>query len=419
MQLRFFGGVQEVGRSSILLKDGRSIMMDFGLKIEEKNPYPIAMPNVDALIVSHAHLDHCGAAPALYRYEHMPTFGTKPTLDLSMLLLQDALNVSRKNHVSMKYSKRQVETYKNRFTQLQYNDDPYHFGNFDISLYDAGHICGSAVTLVDRANGKDNKRVVYTGDFKLQPQMLHNGAEIVKSDVLVIESTYESIEHPNRNELMKRFVGEIQEVLDNGGTALVPAFAVGRSQELLSILYKSNLGGSVYIDGMCREATRIVTRNDKFINNGELLSKAIHEATWIDHMRDRNSAVEGPSIILTTAGMLNGGPVLSYITKLNSNSRIFITGYQVQGTNGRSLMEHGYIKLDKKKVKITTPFSVYDFSAHAGNSDLFRYVRESSPNTVICVHGDQSRTKHFAEELKGEGFDAFAPKIGETITLKD
>ncbi len=416
MQLRFFGGAREVGRSSIFMKDERSVMFDYGIKIDHKNEYPVSMPKLDALVLSHAHLDHSGYAPAIYENMHVPAFGTEPTLELSTLLLDDAINVAKKQHTNLGYHKRQVSAFSTKYVPSGYHKR-FAFGDYDIEFFDAGHICGSAITLLERTKAKDYRRVVYTGDFKTEPQMLHKGAELVKSDLLIIESTYESKEHPDRNELTKRFIDEIRSTLDDGGTALIPSFAVGRSQELLAILYKNGLADMTYVDGMCRAATKIVAKHKDFISNPELLSEGIKEATWIDDARARKDVFNSPSIVLTTAGMLNGGPVLSYLTKLNNHSHIFITGYQVEDTNGRSLIDTGVVTIDRKRMRIETPVSVYDFSAHAGNSDLHKFVRESSPNAVVCVHGDAERTSHFAEELRGEGFDAYAPKVGDTIDL--
>ncbi len=418
MILKFYGGAQEVGRSSILLKDDRSVMMDFGVKIDGKTEYPVEVPKVDAFVLSHAHLDHGGYAPALYEHAHPTAFGTKPTLDLSLLLLEDSLSIARKEHFKPPFNRRQLSLFRNNFVQLGYRK-PIRFGNFDLEFHDAGHICGSAVTLIERVKAKENKRVVYTGDFKLEPQTLHKGAEIVKSDVLITEATYAGKEHPERNAEISRFVDEVEEVLDNGGNALIPVFAVGRAQEILCMLYEKGLGGSTYLDGMAREATRIVAKNSGFLENASKLSKAIEEAEFVQGGRERSSVMEGPSVIVTTAGMLQGGPVLSYITRLNSNSKIFITGYQAADTNGRLLVENGHINSEDGKIRIKSPVSKYDFSAHAGNSDLMRYIRESAPNIVVCVHSDEGSAKAFVEEVKGEGFEAYAPRVGDSIKLSD
>ncbi len=399
-----------------MLKDETTLMLDYGVKIDHKTEYPISMPKMDAMIISHAHLDHSGFAAAVYNEMNIPAFGTLPTLQLSTLLLEDSIKIAKKEHTKAYFHKRQVMNFNSKFISLDYHTTA-HLGGFDIELYDAGHISGSAITFIEKAHAKGNRRVVYTGDFKLAAQTLHNGAEVVESDVLIMESTYASREHPDRKKTIAGMIERIKEVLDNGGNALIPVFAVGRSQEILSILYQNGLTPSAYIDGMARKATSIVINLPKFIDNKDVLTNAIRETTWIEERSSRKEALNGPSIIVTTAGMLNGGPVLDYITKLNKHSHIFLTGYQVEGTNGRTLMDHGYITLDEERRKITTPVSFHDLSAHADRSDLHNYVKRSSPNTVVCVHGSRENTKILADDLKEEGFKAFAPKVGDTIEI--
>ncbi|HUC38735.1 MAG TPA: MBL fold metallo-hydrolase [Candidatus Acidoferrum sp.] len=416
MQLRFLGGAQEVGRSAIMLKDERTLMLDFGIKIDHKTEYPTSIPKMDAMIISHAHLDHSGFSAAVYNEMQVPTFGTLPTMQLSNLLLEDTLAIARKEHTRAFFHKRQIRSLMSRSINLDYHTQA-HLGDFDIEFYDAGHISGSAITLIEKAHAKGNKRIVYTGDFKLQEQTLHSGAEVVKSDVLIMESTYATRDHPDRKKVIKRLIDQVKETLDNGGNALMPVFAVGRSQEVLSLLYENGLTPSTYIDGMARKATTIVMNHPKFISNQELLANAIKETTWIEERGARREALDGPSIIVTTAGMLNGGPVLDYITKLNKNSHIFLTGYQVEGTNGRTLMDKGYIMLDEQKTKINTPVSFYDLSAHADRKDLHEYVKRSAPNKVVCVHGSAENAKALADDLNVEGFTAVAPKVGDVVDI--
>jgi putative mRNA 3-end processing factor len=418
MQLKFFGGAQEVGRSAIFLKDDRSLLFDYGIKIDKNIEYPTSIPNADALILSHAHLDHSGFTPGVYNELHIPTFGTQPTLRLSNLLLDDSVKIAKKQHAKPRLNRKQLNEFVNRYISLDYHNAA-HFGNFDIEFFDAGHITGSSITLVERALGKDFKRIVYTGDFKLEPQLLHIGAEIVKSDLLIIESTYAMKEHPDRKTMEDKFIAKVKEVIDNKGTALIPAFAVGRSQELLLMLHKHGLSQYTYIDGMAKDATSIVLNHSRFIRNADLLTKASREANWIGDRSERGDATSGGSIILTTSGMLNGGPVLDYLTKLNRTSHIFLTGFQQEGTNGHMLLATGNVVLDGHKRKIDTPVSFYDFSAHAGRKDLFEYIKESGPKAVVCVHGDRDNAKAMADELKGYGYDAYAPKIGDSIKLPD
>ncbi len=405
-----------MGRSAIVLRDEGTLLLDYGIKLNHKIDYPIAMPNIDAFILSHAHLDHSGYAPALYNEMLIPSFGTEPTLKLSELLLNDSLNIAKKEHMKQRFHKRQIASFMHRYTSLGYHQRTT-VGNYDIEFSDAGHISGSAITLIERKNAKENRRVVYTGDFKLVPQYLHKGAEIVESDVLIMESTYATREHPDKEALVKSFVDKIKETLDNRGTVLLPVFAVGRSQEILTLLYKHNLTQHTYLDGMARAATSIVLNHPEFINDAASLAKAVEETMIIKGRDERSGALNGPSIIMTTAGMLSGGPVLDYITRLRKNSQILLTGYQVEGSNGQMLMSSGKVVVDGETVKIDAPVTYYDMSAHAGMSELYDYVKGSNPSKVICVHGDSTNAKALAEGLRLQGYDARAPALDEKIKI--
>ncbi len=414
MEIQFLGGASEVGRSAIFIKDDKRILLDYGIKINEKTEFPMQAAGVDIAVLSHAHLDHSGFIPSLFFANYPVTITTEPTAQLSELLIKDSMKINRKQHMKQSYFNKQLEIFMNRYLKYEYGV-PVENNGYYISLYDAGHITGSAVTLIEKM--KNDKRIVYTGDFKIDPQILQGSADIVESDVLIIESTYANREHPNRSELIKKFVEGIKEVLDNNGTALVPSFAVGRAQEILAILYMNKLIDYTYIDGMAKAASEIVINYPEFTRNKDILMGALKNVNWIGMHADRSEPLRKPSIIVTTAGMLNGGPALNYITRLNENSKIFLTGYQVEGTNGRRMMEGKPIKINSRKFKVNTPWEFFDFSAHAGKSDLFEYVRRSNPEKVICVHGDAENTKLFADTLKIEGFEAYAPKVGEKIKI--
>ena len=403
-----------MGRSAIVLDAGRQqMLLDYGIKLNHKTEYPVEVPRAGAIVLSHAHLDHSGAVPVIYNNTFPPTVGTAPTLELSRLLLEDSVGIAKKQHLQEHFHKRQIRSFQNRFVSLDYHESTSVNG-FDVELFDAGHISGSASALIE----KNGRRIVYTGDFKLAKQRLHNGAEVVKSDVLITESTYATRIHPEMRELTDRFIGEIRSVLDNGGTALLPVFAVGRSQEMLTILYEHGLAGRTFLDGMARSATSIVMRYPKFLERPELLSRAFEGTMHPAEHGGRSAALSEPAVIVTTAGMLNGGPVLDYITKLNKESHIFLTGYQVEGTNGRMLLDKGTVMAHGMLRKITTPVSYWDFSAHADKNDLHEYIRMSEPQTVVCVHGDEESATQLAESLKLDGYEAYAPKIGDTIDLK-
>ncbi len=412
MILKFLGAAQEVGRSAILLKLDKTFLFDYGVKLDKKIQIPSEEPNIDALLLSHAHLDHSGLIPKLYKKQSFPTFGTLPTFKLSELLLKDSINIAKKEHNKLYFNKIDLTNFEMNEVTKNYGNE-FNFGESKITFNNAGHVCGSSIISIKN----NNNRIVYTGDFKLKKQELHNGAEIVKSDILITESTYATKNHPNRKELVKKFIEKIKEVINNGGNALIPAFAVGRAQEILVILHKNGLTPITYVSGMIIKSSAIILNNKKFIENTELLEEAYKEVTFVKGIAEQKQVLRQPSIILTTAGMLNGGPVLNYITKLNKNSHIFLTGYQVEGTSGRMLIDSGFIMNNGEKIKINTPFTFYDFSAHADREDLLEYIDKSSPDTIICVHGDKDNAIVFANELNEKGFKAYAPKPNEIINL--
>ncbi|MGI0141088.1 MAG: MBL fold metallo-hydrolase [Candidatus Micrarchaeales archaeon] len=407
------GGAGEVGRSAFLLKDEKNILLDYGVKNgTPRLEYPLIPGKVDAVVVSHAHFDHTGALPILYEQNFPVAFGTRPTMEMSELLLEDSLGISKKQNIPPKYSRQQMRNYLKKYMSYNYHSE-IDFAEYTMTLSDAGHISGSAVTLIEKNHS--DKRFVYTGDFKIDPQILQGSAEIVKSDILMIESTYATRSHPDRAKLIKDFVEDVKTTLDNGGTALVPCFAVGRAQEIIAIMYQHGLIDKTYMDGMAKKATEIVMRYPEFTKNQALLMSAMKNVNWIGEHYERDIALESPSVIVTTAGMLNGGPVLHYITRLNRQSKILLTGYQVEGTNGRLLLDKKPLEIDERTFKIDTPAAYYDFSAHASKEDIYKYVRESDPEQVICVHGDKQNTEDLAENLRMEGFDAYAPKQGDKL----
>ncbi len=414
MDVQFLGGAGEVGRSGILLKGKKNMLLDYGVKLDTKIEYPMNAGRVDAFILSHAHLDHSGNAPALYSSGSPVSFGTPPTLKLSELLLEDSMKISRKNRVAHRFSKRDYRNFQRKYVSYDYKV-PIDFGEYQISLHDAGHISGSSMPLIEDAHS--GKRLLYTGDFKLSPQLLRHGAEIVKADVLITESTYATSEHPDRRTLEKAFIDDVKQTIENKGTALVAVFAVGRAQELLALLYNNRLIDFTYVDGMAKKASDIAMQYPGYIDNESLLRGAMDRVNRVGDHEGRGNALAGGNIIVTTAGMLNGGPILNYILKLGPASKIFLTGYQVETTNGRKLMEGRPVEIDGQKHRINTPWAFYDFSAHADKNDLYRFVREVSPQKVLCVHGDRDNSRDMAEALKLEGFDAHAPLVGERLRI--
>jgi putative mRNA 3-end processing factor len=289
--------------------------------------------------------------------------------------------------------------------------------NSSLEFFDAGHISGSALSKLSLGE----KEFLYTGDFRVKETRLHSGADLKVGhvDYCVIEGTYGNRLHPERQHSEKHFVESVQEIVENGGWALVPAFAVGRSQEVVDILNEYNLGVPIYLDGMCQKAANILLKYPDYLKNPFYLKKALDNVEWIKNDRMRAKAMKQPSVIVTTSGMLTGGPIMQYVKRLykNKDSKIFLTGYQVEGTPGRTLLETNKLPIDGAVLDIEMQVEKFDFSAHADQAEMILALKKWSPEKVIIVHGDRKVILEFQAKLKEEGFDAVAAETEKTIKL--
>lgn len=412
MELEFLGGAQEVGRSSILLKTDSAIMLDCGLKIHDEQAYPMPPPvPLDACVVSHSHLDHCGFLPSLFDNFAPEIIGTPPTKAICELLLEDSAKIIIENTGTLPYKRSSYKRAMNAFNPIGYHHRKM-VNDTAITLFDAGHVPGSSSVLVEY----ERKRLLYSGDFKLSETRMHDPAELPgEADILLIESTYVSRDHPKRRDLEVQLAKRCDEVLDNGGNVLLPAFAVGRTQELIRCLKAHRPDYPIWVDGMGTKAADIVLKYPSYIKEAGHFRKDLDACNIVRDRRDRQKVLNEPCIIVSTAGMLQGGPALGYLLSLNDKSEIIFTGYCVEGTNGHNLLNFGYIEKDGERVQPAVPVKYLDFSAHAGRSELFKFVEKANPKKVFCVHGDQCQ--QFADELALEGFDATAPKMGEKFTV--
>ncbi len=415
MKIHCLGAGQEVGRSCFLIETDQRALFDYGLKIFSKhgksktNMVPVPFQGrIDAMFLSHAHLDHSGYVPELYTRPPFHWFATPPTLDISSMLWADSLKIMGED---APYLDRHINRAENNFTPLNY-EQTLSLGDTDYTFHDAGHILGSASI---RATHKQ-KNLLYSGDFKEEDTRMHKGAIIPEDvDYLILESTYSNRDHPNRQELEDTLIHKIEETLDGGGSVLLPAFAVGRTQELIAILHAHLRGIPIFVDGMGKAVTRIYQNNDNYIRDPKSFGEATGKAIFVESPSDRRDATNEPSVIISTAGMMEGGPALSYLQNLNPRSRLIFTGYNVPGTNGCRILNENKVIIDGYELEVSVPAEYLDFSAHVGRSGLIEFVKKTNPEKIILNHGDN--TIAFAEELRGMGFDAVAPKNGDSIEL--
>lgn len=410
------GASGEVGRSAFVLQTDRKVLMDYGVKIFDeagKPTYPLKLENVklDAAFISHAHLDHSGFVPNLYTFSKIPWYGTPPTYDIADVLWKDSMKIQGED---LPWGNSHYKKALKYWHPLMY-EHKVGVGATDYVFRDAGHIIGAAMIEAKY----EGKRILYTGDFKLEKTRLHEGAKHLKEevDVLITESTYSDKEHPDRAELEKKFADEIYETINEGGTVLCPAFAVGRSQELIRIIRAHHKDVPIYLDGMAKEVARIYLKYRKYVREYEDFVDDMESITFVESIQDRKTATEGGSVIVSTAGMMEGGPAVNYVKYLNRESKIIFSGYCVEGTNGWLLQNKGQLRVDKNILEVELPVEYFDFSAHAGKKDLMQLIKETNPGKIVCVHGELSKAEKFATELGEMGYDAVVPKIGDKINL--
>lgn len=368
-----------------------------------------------AVLVSHGHLDHCGAVPNLM-YMKPEVFMTPPTADFTRLLAKDTLKIAERTSFGVApFGPEDLQKLNQLIRKKDYGEH-FNIQGYNACFSGAGHIPGAAGIYLETEKGET---LFYTGDLSLKETRLVPGAEpFPEAETLVVESTYFGEDHPPRKETEKLFIESVLETLDLGGTVLVPAFAIGRTQEILLLLNASGI--TPYVDGMGKEVYKILRKYPEYLKTPELLDKAFGNAIPVKEHK-RNQVLKEPSVIVTTAGMLNGGPILYYLSKLykDSNSKLLLTGYQVEGTNGRMAAEKGFIELNREMVNLKPRVEQYDFSAHCGDLELKQLVKDfckKGTERVFVMHGD--KTEAFAEWISKEiGVEAYAPGNGEVFRI--
>jgi putative mRNA 3-end processing factor len=383
LKVSFAGGVEHVGSLGMIAESGDTrLLFDYGLTPGKPPTYPMKVPHVDALFLTHSHLDHIGMAPWLCGEYGTTIWGTEATLEVAVVLLQDSLKISRLENYPIPFDIHDVRRFTEESTIIRYGDRAF-LDNFTVRTIDAGHIPGSTMYRIDDGG----KEVVFTGDINTVNTRLLEGTSSPNCDVLVMESTYAGREHPPRKEVERQFIEKVKEVLDRGGKVMVPAFAVGRTQEIVQVL--SQIDEEKWLDGMGRRVAQIYLRHGEFLRSPGSLKKALDQFTFVRTPYQRAKASDSP-IVVTTSGMLDGGPILEYIrrNKDDPKNAILLTGYQVEDTNGRMLMDTGSIEIDGEIEKVNCEVVHFDFSAHAGHDELVKFAEGASPEEVILVHGD-------------------------------
>ncbi|WP_435335111.1 beta-CASP ribonuclease aCPSF1 [Haloarchaeobius sp. TZWWS8] len=459
VRITTLGCCREVGRASFILSTPETrILIDCGDKpgAEDEVPYlhvPEATPlnSIDAVVLTHAHLDHSALVPLLYKYGYDgPIYTTEPSRDLMGLLTLDYLDVAAKEGRTPPYESEMVREAIKHTIPLEYGDVTDIAPDVKLTFHNAGHILGSAVSHFHIGDGLYN--VAFSGDIHYKDTRLFNGAvnDFPRVETLVMESTYggRNDYQTDQEDSEEKLIEVINETHDKGGKVLIPAFAVGRSQEIMLVLERAMRNGDiprmpVHLDGMIWEATAIHTTYPEYLRD-DLRDRIFHEdenpflAEEFNHIdggeEERQDVADGgPAIILSTSGMVTGGPIMSWLRHVgpDENSRLVFVGYQAQGTLGRRI-QNGWDEIPindrgngggrgstmKMKMDVET---VDGFSGHADRQGLMDFVRTMNPRPekVLCVHGDESSVQDLSSALYHEfNMRTFAPKNLETFRFK-
>lgn len=443
------GGWREVGRSCILVETPKSkILVDCGISAgaTNTNAYPILHtkefdPNeIDAIIVSHAHLDHIGFVPYLYEYGYKgPLYCTAPTLDLFALLCLDYIDVMQKNAIKPLFTAKGVKEAVKRAITLEYNEVSDVAPDVRLTFVNAGHILGSALIHLHIGEGLHN--ILYALDQKFGKTNLLDPAHtnFQRVETLIIESTYGGSQDimPPRHEAEKQFMDIVNKTMEKNGICLIPSFAVERAQEAMTILVNNNFQYPVFIDGMIWDANGIFTAYPEYMsksmqrrifNGDNPLTNSIFKRISSPQEREKVWE-EKPCVIISTSGMLIGGPAIEHLKHLaeDPNNTLVFIGYQAEGTWGRRIQK-GWkeipFKEDGKTIVLDLRMEVKTIEGLSGHSDrnqLLGFINRLTvrPEKVVCVHGEPKKVLDLARSIyKIFRIETVAPKNLEAIRLK-
>ena len=426
MKLVFHGAAKEVGRSCIEVKtQGERYFLDAGIKFREGGfDYPDEInnvPDIDGLFISHAHLDHSGALPMFEHHSIIcPIFCTRLTYELSKILLKDSYKIARIRNLHPAYNRTDLKKVAKSVRFINY-DREYKHRKVKFTYRNAGHIPGSSMIELQL----EGRKLLYTGDFKVKNTELMKGAftDYKDIDILITETTYGNRGLPDRENLKERFLRQVKEVTDRGGSVLIPVFALGRSQEILILLAKQKYKCPVYYDGLCSKmGSKIIeVSEDKYVGGRKKLESAMKSfATHISSEKKRQKALAKPGIFVTTSGMLQGGPVMSYLKELwhDPKNAVYLTGFQCKRTNGRHLAEEGFAYIDGWRTYVKCKVERFDFSGHSDQEELKEFIRKVNPKRLIFNHGDEHEIEVMADWARRElKCKVYAPRVGEEIEI--
>ena len=455
VRITMLGGGRQVGRSCLFLQTPESrVLLDCGVDVaSQASAYPYLespefnINQLDAVVISHAHLDHVGFLPYLYKFGYRgPTYCTAPTRDVAALLLLDFVKIMKSENKDAIYDVEDVKEMVKHTVTLEYDEVTDITPDVRLTLYNAGHTLGSAMVHMHVGNGLHN--ILYTGDMKFgKTQALEPSSTVFpRLETLIIESTYggKEISDQAKEENDTEFAALVQETIQKGGTVLVPVLGSGRAQEIMLTLhhfmYNSDMPKvPIYIDGLVWDITAIHTAYPEYLNaqvrklifhkdQNPFLAEVFKE---VGSPKERQEVIQSPEpcIILATSGMLVGGPSVEYLRGLgdNPNNTLAIVSYQGEGSLGRRV-QRGEREIaftngtNQELLQIKCRVETFEeFSAHSNRKQLLNFIYKCSPRPkkVIVNHGESSRCLDLASAIhKFMRIETSAPRNLEAVRLK-
>ncbi len=418
MNLTFHGGAKEVGGSSITIETGHGkIALDYGIKVEEglRNDLP---KDLDAVVVTHAHLDHSGNLLTLADSE-VATIGSLATRDIVSDLLMDLLKVHRLKGNPLPYASRDVEKVRRSWIAQERVGLP----GMEVRLYPAGHVMGARMVHI-KAEGKD---VLYTGDFCLHDTEILDGADTSalpkEPDIMVMESTYGGTRRPSRDELVRDLLKSITEAQERGGNVLIPTFAFHRMQEMVRRIDHALESGllrrynAYYLSGLAERITAYFNEHTEFLGKMVQDDPAPFRYARVRHLK-RAEQIKQPALVICTAGFGHAGfsrRLLFDWVSGEENAVIVSSGYVPKESPLSGAMDRDVIEDEGEKYPVRASVRQIELSGHADQNELVEFVRRIRPRKTFLVHGDAQQAEAL-QELLGTLTEVYVPSNGEQFT---
>ncbi len=441
----FLGAGREVGRSAILLQTSQSrVLLDCGIAAGGSRPFPhldapeFNIQTLDAVVISHAHMDHIGLLPLLFEYGYRgPVYMTRPTRDTGVMLQMDYIGICQREGRPQPYSSKGIEEMLKHTIVVEYDEVTDITPDIRITLANAGHILGSAGVHLHIGDGLYN--ILYSGDIKYESTKLYDKActDFTRVEGLILEATYGINEGVGHKQGAAKTIEKIKEVIARGGKVLIPAFASGRAQEIIAIITETDINVPIYLDGMIWDSTAIHTAYPEFFSRA-MQARILYKdkdpfldprLKAIGSNRERQAVIESsePCIVLSTSGMLIGGPAMEYLKKFapDPKNMLLFVGYQAEETLGRKIQRGWkYLPVDGDERGLELKIEVETAEGLGGHGDvnqLFAYINslKTRPKKIVLNHGDSMACSKLARAIHKElRIETVAPRVLETVRFR-